>query len=108
IADMLNKEGGFTLLAPTDDAFRAMPAAELAQLTDPANKERLAKLLKLHLASTIADSSSLKRRSVLQTAAGQSVGVTVAGDSILIDRSRVTKADIRCSNGVVHVLDAVL
>lgn len=108
LADSLNASGTYTLFAPTDEAFRALPAADLLQLMDPANKERLTRVLRVHLVPTIADSSSLKAKSSLTTSGGQAVGVATVGQSLLIERSRITEADLRCSNGIIHVVDSVV
>jgi len=104
----LNGPGPFTLFAPTDAAFAALPPATLQFLLEPANQAVLADVLQYHVLAGRVNST---------TAAGLSSATAVQGDTLLIDAvggalylndARVTNADVNASNGVIHVIDAVL
>lgn len=102
----LNGEGPFTVFAPTNDAFAALPAGVLDALLLPENKETLAKILTYHvvpgtvMAADIADGD-------VATVEGQSVTLSTA-DGVTVNGAKVVTADVLASNGVIHVIDAVL
>ncbi len=109
LIDDLTGEGPFTVFAPTDEAFAKLPAGTVETLLKPENKEKLKSILLYHV---VAGNVTAKQVMKLN---GQTVK-TVEGDSIKIstmhgvqvDGARVTKTDIRASNGVIHVIDTVL
>jgi uncharacterized surface protein with fasciclin (FAS1) repeats len=104
----LDGAGNFTIFAPNDDAFRALPADDLLRLSDPQKKDELDKLLKFHMLPVSTDVATLKKRSTAKTMADQSLGLAVKDDAIYVEGKKLTQTDIRCSNGVIHVIDAVL
>jgi len=105
--DDLSAEGPFTVFAPTDDAFKALPAGVLeALLLDPTGV--LAELLLYHVASGSVTSGSLTNGQVITTLQGETVTVTISGEGVFINNAKVTGADIHGTNGVVHVVDAVI
>lgn len=107
LTETLSGDGPFTLFAPTNEAFAALPKDTLDKLLKPENKEALRKVLTYHVVSGAVESTDLKSGDV-DTVEGNSVNVKVEGNSISVNKSKVTKADIKASNGVIHVIDRVL
>ena len=107
LQDVLKGDTAVTVFAPDNAAFKAVPAASLDKLAnDPA---ALKALLMHHIVAGTTDRASLKSDSaVVTTMAGGKVTIAKAGDFITVDESLVTQADLRASNGVVHVVDRVL
>ncbi|WP_293341526.1 fasciclin domain-containing protein [Microcoleus sp. CAWBG58] len=103
----LQGKGPFTVFAPTDAAFAALPKATLDDLLKPANKAKLAKILTYHVVSGSVLSTSLKSGDV-KTVEGGSLKVVVAAGKVTVSDANVVKADIKASNGVIHVIDKVL
>ena len=95
------------MFAPTDDAFAALPKGTLETLLKPENKDKLQKILTYHVVSGAIDSQSLKS-GPLKTVEGKEVNIKVENHQITIDKAKVTTADIKASNGVIHVIDHVL
>ena len=107
LADDLSGVGPFTVFAPTDAAFAALPAGVLdALLADPTGA--LAQVLLYHVVSGEALSSSLTNGQTITTLQGQDVTVSITGGNVFINNAQVIMADITADNGVVHVIDAVL
>jgi uncharacterized surface protein with fasciclin (FAS1) repeats len=107
LADDLAGEGPFTVFAPTDDAFKALPAGTLeALLEDPTGD--LADILLYHVASGKVLSGDLSDGQEVTTLLGKDVTVTINGDGVFINDAKVILADLLADNGVVHVIDAVL
>jgi transforming growth factor-beta-induced protein len=97
----------FTVFAPTDAAFQALPPELVEQLlSDP--DRLLAKALRYHVVFGKALSSDLSDGQSITTALGQNITVTINQQGVFINNAQVTVADLEASNGVVHVLDAVL
>ena len=110
LVETLKGDGPFTVLAPTDEAFAKLPAGTVETLLKPENKDKLAAILKYHvIASKVlaADVVKLDGKDV-KTAEGDTVKVTVDGDTVMINKAKVVKTDILCTNGVIHVIDSVL
>jgi uncharacterized surface protein with fasciclin (FAS1) repeats len=108
LVDVLEGVGPFTVFAPTDDAFAKLPAGTVDGLLKPENKAQLQAVLKYHVVSgkvLAADVVKLDHATTLQ---GDDVKVSASGGSVMINESRVTMADVMASNGVIHVIDAVL
>ncbi|MDC1508611.1 fasciclin domain-containing protein [Saprospiraceae bacterium] len=107
LAEALAGDGPFTLFAPTDDAFAALPEGTVeALLQDPSGA--LTDILLYHAAAGTALSTDLSDGLVVSTLNGKNVTVTINNDGIFINDAQVTVADIIADNGVVHVIDAVL
>jgi uncharacterized surface protein with fasciclin (FAS1) repeats len=107
LADDLSGDGPFTVFAPTDAAFAALPAGVLdALLADPTGA--LAQVLLYHVVSGEALSSSLSNGQTITTLQGQDVTVSITGGNVFINDAQVIVADIMADNGVVHVINAVL
>jgi len=103
----LQGKGPFTVFAPTDAAFAALPKGTLENLLKPANKAKLTKILTYHVVPGSVLSTSLKSGEV-KTVEGMSVKVVVAPGKVTVGGANVVKADIKASNGVIHVIDKVL
>lgn len=107
LAGTLSGAGPFTVFAPTDAAFNALPDGVLdALLADPSGQ--LTQVLLYHVVSGSALSTSLSDGQQITTLFGQNIAVTINGNGVFINNAQVTTADIVASNGVVHVIDAVL
>merc|ERR1712194_785178 len=104
----LSGAGPFTVFAPTNDAFTALPAGVLTGLLKPENIKDLVTVLEYHVASGEVVSTDLKNGEQIKTLEGQDVNVTIAGSDVSINDAKVTKANVFAVNGVVHVIDAVL
>ena len=106
LTDTLSSEGPFTVFAPTDTAFDALPSNVLsALLQDP---QALANILTYHVASGSLGSGDIATMNTITTLQGEDVDITVFGSSLKINDAMVTMTDSQASNGVIHVIDAVL
>ena len=103
----LSSPGPFTVFAPTDAAFAALPKGTVEKLLKPENKSMLIKILTYHVVSGEVLSTSLKSGNV-KTVEGRSVMVKVSTRGVMVNNAKVVKADIKASNGVIHVIDKVL
>ncbi|MDP4954178.1 MAG: fasciclin domain-containing protein, partial [Flavobacteriales bacterium] len=107
LAGALSGDGPFTVFAPTDDAFAALPAGTLdALLADPTGA--LADILLYHVVGATALSTDLSDGDTFTTLLGEDIEVSITGGDVFINGAQVIVADILASNGVVHVIDAVL
>jgi uncharacterized surface protein with fasciclin (FAS1) repeats len=105
LAETLNGPGPFTIFAPTDDAFKAVPATTLQALTG--DKDRLRAVLTYHVLPTLAMSADVKNGPA-KTVQGSNVALSKSGTFVTIEEAVVTTPDVRAANGVVHVIDRVL
>ncbi len=110
LADALKGPGPFTVFAPTDDAFRALPAGTVEELLKPENKEKLAGILKFHVVAAkvmAADVATMDAPTLLE---GKSASVVKDEETgaVTYAGANVTQTDIDCTNGVIHVIDAVV
>ena len=104
--DELSSAGPFTVFAPTDDAFTALPAGTIASLL--ANPTLLTSILLYHVASGNVLSGDLSDGQSIATLQGESVDITIAGGTVGVNDATVIVADLIAENGVVHVIDGVL
>ena len=107
LVDVLSGDGPFTVFAPTDDAFAALPEGTVESLLLPENLTTLQDILKYHVVPAKVLSTDLTLNQHATTLEGSDVTVTSL-DPVKINESEVIQADVMASNGVVHVLDAVL
>ena len=103
LADALRGPGPFTVFAPTDKAFAALPEGTVESLLKPENKAKLQAILKYHVVAGTVMSSDLIKNSNAKTLHGNKVQLTLR-----VNNARVTKPDIKTTNGVIHVLDSVI
>ncbi|MBW4665873.1 MAG: fasciclin domain-containing protein [Cyanomargarita calcarea GSE-NOS-MK-12-04C] len=107
LVETLSGSGPFTVFAPTNAAFAALPKGTLEKLLQPENKTTLQKILSYHVVSGAIDSKSIKPGSV-PTVEGSPVNIQVKKGSVFVGGARVTKADIKASNGIIHVINKVI
>jgi len=103
----LQGKGPFTVFAPTDAAFAALPEGTVENLLKPENKALLTKILTYHVVPGSVLSTSLKSGDV-KSVEGSSLKVAVSTGKVTVSGANVVKADIKASNGVIHVIDKVL
>jgi transforming growth factor-beta-induced protein len=108
LVDVLKGDGPFTVFAPTDEAFKKLPAGTVESLLKPENKGKLVEILKFHVVAGKVMAADVVKLDAAGTLAGKEVTVQVVDGKVLINASTVVKADIACDNGVIHVIDAVL
>ncbi|HEY9737154.1 MAG TPA: fasciclin domain-containing protein [Trichocoleus sp.] len=106
LTETLSGEGPFTVFAPTDEAFEALPEGALEALLLPQNQALLAQILTYHVVPGAVTSSDLTEGEVA-TVEGSDVTVSL-GDSVMVNDAMVTTPDIEASNGVIHVIDKVI
>ena len=94
------------MFAPTNAAFAKVPKATLNKLAH--NKKLLAKVLEYHVVKGALTAAQIEKKHSLKTLEGASVTVAVKGGSVYIDKAKVIKANVTASNGIVHVINAVL
>ena len=108
LVDVLRGAGPFTVFAPTDEAFAALPAGTVESLLEPANKDLLVSILLYHVVSGSVPAADVVGLTSAATANGASVTITVADGGVKVDAANVTATDILASNGIIHVIDAVI
>lgn len=107
LVETLKGEGPFTVFAPTDAAFAALPAGTVEDLLKPENKEQLAAVLTYHVVPGKVMSTDLTNGMTAATVQGADVTIMTEG-GVKVNAANVTTADIEASNGVIHVIDAVI
>ncbi|MEH1959946.1 MAG: fasciclin domain-containing protein [Nostoc sp.] len=109
LADILQQPGPYTVFAPTDEAFAALPAATLQQLQQPENREALIKILRYHVVPGAVTASQLSAGE-LKTYEDRPVNIKIdrANNQVEVNNARVIQADIKASNGVIHAINQVL
>ena len=107
LVDTLKGEGPFTVFAPTDDAFAALPAGTVEDLLKPENKDKLVSILTYHVVPGKVMSGDLTEGMKAATVQGGDVTITLDGGA-KVNGANVTTADIEATNGVIHVIDAVI
>ena len=120
LVDTLKSPGPFTVFAPTNTAFSALPAGTVDTLLKPENKGQLTKVLTYHVVPGKMDAATLVKqieagggKAMLKTAGGGTLTATASGSTVSVTDesggvSKVTIADVNQSNGVIHVVDKVL
>jgi len=104
---MLQEKGPYTVFAPTDEAFAALPKGTVENLLKPENKAQLGALLAYHVVSGEVLAANMKTGKVA-TANGADLNVKVENGKVMINDATVVKADVKASNGVIHVINKVL
>jgi PGF-CTERM protein len=106
LVDTLSSPGPFTVFAPTDEAFAKVPSAVMDTLM--ADKTLLTSVLTYHVVPGEVMSSDLVNGMSVKTVEGSDVRITIDSAGVMVDNARVINADIKASNGVIHVIDAVI
>jgi transforming growth factor-beta-induced protein len=107
LVETLSGKGPFTLFAPTNEAFAALPKGTLEKLLKPENRTLLQKVLTYHVVSGNVMAKDL-RSSKVPTVAGSTVAVKVQSGKVNVNNATVVKADVAARNGVIHIIDKVL
>lgn len=108
LIDTLKGDGPFTVFAPTDEAFAKLPAGTVESLLKPENKAQLIAVLTYHVVPGKVMAADVVKLKAAKTVQGKSAKITVKGDKVMVDGANVVKTDIMTSNGVIHVIDAVI
>lgn len=108
LVETLKAAGPFTVFAPTNAAFSALPAGTVEGLLKPESKAKLTGILTYHVVAGAVKASDLKDGQKVKTLQGEELTVSIKDGKVMINGANVTSADLIGSNGVVHVIDAVL
>lgn len=106
LIETLKGEGPFTVFAPTDEAFASLPEGTLESLLE--DIPALTDILLYHVVSGEVLAADVVDLTTATTVQGSDVTVTVDGDTVMIDQANIVTTDIIASNGVIHVIDAVI
>ena len=104
----LKGSGPFTVFAPTDEAFAKLPKGTVEELLKPENKEKLKGILTYHVVAGSVMAKDVVKMSAAKTLNGASLAIAVKDGKVTIDGAHVVSADIAASNGVIHIIDAVV
>ncbi|MEN9205194.1 MAG: fasciclin domain-containing protein [Thermostichales cyanobacterium SZTDM-1c_bins_54] len=107
LVETLSGEGPFTVFAPTDEAFAALPEGTLEKLLQPENKDTLVKILTYHVVPGKVLSSAITPGEAT-TVQGSPIELAVEGETVKVNQAQVIAADVEGSNGVIHVIDQVI
>ena len=108
LVETLKGKGPFTVFAPTDEAFAKLPAGTVESLLKPENKEKLVAVLTYHVVPGKVMAADVVKLTEAPTVQGSKAKVKVVDGAVMIDNAKVVKTDIETSNGVIHVIDAVI
>ncbi|MEM8590133.1 MAG: fasciclin domain-containing protein [Pseudomonadota bacterium] len=109
LEETLRGDGPFTVFAPTDDAFAALPAGTVESLLEPDNQDQLVAVLTYHVVPGEVMAADAAGATVeLATVEGSNVTVDGTGDAVTVNGANVVAADVAADNGVIHVIDAVI
>lgn len=106
LVDALRGEGPFTVFAPTDQAFAKLPKATVDALLR--DKEALRQVLLYHVVSGRVTSDQVTKMRTAKTLQGSNIRISTSRGKVRINNANVVKADIACTNGVIHVIDTVI
>lgn len=108
LVDTLKGKGPFTVFAPTDEAFAALPAGTVETLLKPENKDKLIAILTYHVVPGRYPSGRVAGLEEATTVNGDTVEINATDGAVMVDGANVVKADVTATNGVIHVIDSVL
>merc|ERR1711884_350262 len=108
LAETLSSPGPFTVFAPTNEAFGALPEGTLEDLLKPENKDQLVDILTYHVLPAQVLSTDLKPKQIVKTVEGKDLLVSIYEGDVYANKARVVGADSLASNGVAHIIDGVL
>jgi uncharacterized surface protein with fasciclin (FAS1) repeats len=108
LVETLKGAGPFTVFAPTNAAFNALPAGTVDGLLKPESKADLTKILTYHVVAGSVKAADLQDGQKVTTLQGEELTVSIKDGKVMINGANVTAADLTGSNGVIHVIDAVL
>lgn len=107
LVDTLKGDGPFTVFAPTNEAFAALPQGTLDRLLQEENKDTLAAILKYHVVPSRVMASEVQAGEV-ETVQGKSLNIQKQGGQVTVGQAKVTQTDLAAKNGVIHAIDKVL
>ena len=108
LVETLKSDGPFTVFAPTNEAFAKLPEGTVETLLKPENKDKLIAVLTYHVVPGKVMAADVVKLKNAKTVQGGEVDIVVADGKVKVDNANVVKTDIECSNGVIHVIDAVI
>lgn len=109
LVDTLKGSGPFTVFAPTDEAFKKLPAGTVENLLKPENKAQLVKILTYHVVPGKVMAADIKGKTTnAKTVEGSNLAIDATGTTVKVNNASVTAADVNASNGVIHVIDTVV
>ncbi len=106
LVDTLSGPGPFTVFAPTDEAFGKLPEGTIEALLN--NIEKLKSILTYHVAAKKLMAEDVVKMETIMTVNGKEITVTAKEGKVMVDDAMVVKTDIKCTNGVIHVIDGVI
>jgi len=108
LVDALKAKGPLTVFAPTDEAFKKLPAGTVENLLKPENKDKLIAILTYHVVPGRVTASEVVNLNSAKTINGRSLKISAREGNVMVDNAHVTATDIMASNGVIHVIDSVV
>jgi uncharacterized surface protein with fasciclin (FAS1) repeats len=108
LVQTMQEDGPFTVFAPTNAAFNALPDGTVEDLLQPENRERLTAILTYHVVEGANMASDVQGMSSATTLEGSDVSISTSDGSVQVGGATVVQADVEASNGVIHAIDAVL
>jgi transforming growth factor-beta-induced protein len=108
LVEILSAGGPFTVFAPTNAAFAALPEGTVASLLEPENKAKLQAVLTYHVVPGIAKAADVVTMKSATSVQGDSIDISVKDEQVYVDGAKVIATDIAALNGVIHVIDAVI
>ena len=108
LVQTLKGSGPFTVFAPTDEAFAKLPAGTLEHLLKPEQKAELRRILTYHVVSGKVTAADVVKMRSAKAVSGDAITITARDGKVQVDKAHVVKTDIGTSNGVIHVIDAVM
>ncbi len=108
LIETLKGKGPFTVFAPTDEAFAKLPEGTVESLLKPENKDKLVGILTYHVVTGKVMAADVVKLKEAKTVQGKAAKITVKDGKVMVDGANVVTTDIATSNGVIHVIDAVI
>ena len=108
LVSTLKGAGPFTVFAPTDEAFAKLPAGTVESLLLPENKAKLRRILTYHVVAGKVMAADVVNLKTAKAVSGDTIAITARNGAVMVDGARVVKTDIATTNGVIHVIDAVI
>jgi uncharacterized surface protein with fasciclin (FAS1) repeats len=108
LVDTLKGKGPFTVFAPTDEAFAKLPKGTVEDLLKPENKAKLIAVLTYHVVPSKVMAADVVKLSKAKSVQGSDIQIKVADGKVTVDAANVTATDLKCHNGIIHVIDAVI
>lgn len=108
LVEALSGDQKLTVFAPTDAAFAKLPKGTVETLLKPANKGQLKSILLYHVVKGSVPAAKVLQKDELKTLQGKMLNVKVSDAGAMVNQAKIVKTDIECSNGIIHVIDAVV